>query len=187
MNARYMVMAILCSCEDYKLEGKTNMQKLAFFSNLRTGSRITFKPHYYGPFSRQIDVALYMLTDIGMIREEIESLPESKYERSLHEAKKYKYQLTEEGKVFCEQLRKKLPSEFEEVKDTVTSIKNELGYFDPNVLSLASKIRYLEMETGKDLGPEEIETLSSNIGWEIEKEDIAKIKNFLSPISSLTI
>ena len=54
MKAENLILLILAQ-ENGRLSGKTLLQKQAYFVSELLGFNLGFKPHYYGPYSEEIE------------------------------------------------------------------------------------------------------------------------------------
>jgi uncharacterized protein len=71
MDAQALVLAILNDLPGRKIQGRTRLQKLAFFAvESGASSDVSFSLHNYGPFSLQVAQATELLSLMGEITEE---------------------------------------------------------------------------------------------------------------------
>lgn len=95
MNAkRVLPLALLYEADDYRIEGRTKFQKLAFLAEERLKDEgiepYDFVPYDYGPFAEDL------LHEIEALEEE--GLVEVNKDRTLGGNERYDYELTENGR-----------------------------------------------------------------------------------------
>ena len=72
MDIKYIILTII-NHNKGKFSGKTLLQKTIFFLNELLELGISFKPHYYGPYSSDVASSIADLTALGFL-EEIEEI-----------------------------------------------------------------------------------------------------------------
>jgi len=96
-----------------KIDGRVRLQKTMFLLEKLEGLPLTyeFKPHYYGPFSRELERDAELLKLLGYIVETPESLGEGLI--------RYSYMLSEKGIERAKELVDSNPELAEKLKETL--------------------------------------------------------------------
>ena len=158
-----------------QVNGKTSIQKIAYFSVSSLGIDNDFKPHYFGPYSHQITSSVEELISLGFVEEKVAF--------TQNKRKMYSYSLTQDGKLYSSKLSKTLKNIFQEIKKIVDSI-NQIQQDQINRLSCAAKIHYLNNITKSN--KIDIDTAIKNarkLGWNMNEQQIINGKNALENIS----
>ncbi len=181
-NPKDLVL-MLTSANGGSIEGRTVLQKLCYFSQERLRLDLDFRPHYYGPFSAEIEDSTDILVRQELLDETIQRLPIVNPDSGF-EARKYHYELTEEGTKYLERYELRSHSAYKTVAELITSIK-KLGGFNPRVLSAAAKIDYIVSAEGKALSAENISEKAADIGWKLSGEEINQVGELLVSLGYL--
>lgn len=161
--------------------GKTLLQKAIFFLNELADLKINFKPHYYGPYSSDVAVALENLVGLGFLRE-IEERFHSNWD-VWGEVKRYTFELTDEGKEIVEEI-KQSPIDKADYKK-IRTILQKLGRFaeskDYDQLSKAAKILHI-VKSNRRITKTGIKREASTLGWRLSSDEINKMAAFLNKL-----
>lgn len=157
-----------------KIAGRTTIQKIGYFSTILGIVKTPYHAHYYGPYSADIAETLEDLTAIGFLEKTVET----RYNRNIPVSpdwKRYTYQITEDGRVYLQSLRKNpdFQKEEEKLRNLVETCKND-AHLDPYILSWAAKIHFILKETGKAMDNNEIRKTASNFNWDLSEGQIEK-------------
>ncbi len=159
-------IALTIHANDDKMAGRTTVQKLVYFHTVTIKNLdISGYIHYfYGPFSREVSVALEDMSEFSYIDQNIIS---GYYET-------YNYKLTENGIKYAETAMRKYPKEYETISKTV-SICKEHCRLKPTPLSYAAKAHYVlansESQFKDRFSAEDVKTIAKDFDWNISKED----------------
>ena len=165
MDVYDIVMAMLDS--EGGIRGRTAIQKLVYLAKeIRPDLDIPeYKPHYYGPFSTGVGVALSELVSYSFV-----------YETKIRESRYlgYEYRLTEHGKSAVEDVKKQFRSDYDAIRKLVGGCSKSCG-LRIHSLSFASKIRFMQTHKLHGDGPmteEYIKERGRDLGWKIADRDI---------------
>jgi uncharacterized protein YwgA len=157
--------------------GRTLLQKAIFFLNELAGQDISFNPHYYGPYSPEVAIALENLVGIGFVNE-----IEERFSGGWNvwgEVRRYTFKLTDEGKQIVKLIKRK--PDYRRIK----SVLDKLGKFgesrDYDKLSKAAKIYHIVKSKGK-ITQAEIKKEASNLGWQLKRAEIDEMSSFLEKL-----
>ena len=179
MKVRHLIMMLLLASEDNKISTKTKIQKEMYFLSLLLQEEMSFRAHYYGPFSSEVEEGLDELVGVGFVNERRETLG---VDNNLgFEIIRYEFSLTNEGKKFAETLKSNNPRIYEKIKDFTEKLKN-IG--DPNYmdLSIAAKAYFILHKNQAPMTPEQIDQEAKKFGWEIKKDNIHKAIEILKEL-----
>ncbi|HEU4657955.1 MAG TPA: hypothetical protein VFR97_10530 [Capillimicrobium sp.] len=152
------------------LDGRTALQKLAYFGALALDEDLGHTPYYYGPFSRDIEQAV---ADAGLADELVETVnqfPAS--HRRGPDIKQYRYELTEDGHRSVQEIRQRAPRAAERIDRAVAEIREAVPELDQQVLSRAAKIHLILSRQDSEIEADEIPALARELGWELDEEEV---------------
>jgi len=161
MDAEDIVLGIV-SATGGKIEGRTYLQKVAYFVAEIMGIPMGFGPHYYGPYSSAIAAETDSQAAMGRLREDPTSYG-SDYVR-------YSYRLTEEGEKYLKAIELFDPEGFQSVREIVLKITSTgVNY---RQLSCAAKLYYLLGQAGGRISREEAKAQGGRLGWDMSDRDV---------------
>lgn len=175
MEPSYIILTII-KHNNGKFIGKTLLQKTVFFLNELLGLNIPFKPHYYGPYSSEVAVAIENLVALGFVKEVEESLPAWDV---WGEVRRYIYELTDEGEEILDDI--KLHPQYNDISNQLNLIGLYSESKDYNKLSKAAKIYFIVKAKGK-ITRNEIKKEAVKLGWSLEDKEINKLSSFLEEL-----
>src|SRR2546428_11435708 len=142
LTAPYLVLSIVDAAGGH-LEGRTKIQKLSYFIS-KTGSYpVEFGPHYYGPYSSEVDSALQTLVSFGLLEETVRTPNLSDPQTVVFEPKFYNYSLTEKGREVLENRFAKDDKERLRIRELVEKMRRTMNGLQTNTLSAAAKIDFI--------------------------------------------
>ena len=163
-----------------KVTSKTKIHKLFYLYSVVHGKDISFKPHYYGPYSPVVEDALDRLISTGLL-----TVQKAKFENNHpgFETIKYDYIINKYGREVLNNLE--IDDEVSELQQFVSKIK-DIGDPDYFILSVATKIHYILKKiyyilNKKDepLKVEDIIEMAKKLDGPISDSDIEKVLNLL--------
>jgi len=162
MRLSYIVLLMLQANEG-NLRGKTLAQKRAYFLNQFLQLGIPFVPHYYGPYSAELDYAIERCKALGFIEE-----------KSMHfgvkkqgfEIRRYDYNLTPDGIEVVNNLLQRYPSECKKIIEVLKNISCT-DKDDYMILSIAAKAMHILQAERRPMTEKEIINEARQFGWEI--------------------
>jgi len=167
------IVLIVVKHNDGQFIGKTLLQKTVYFLNELLKLGIPFKPHYYGPYSSEVAIAIENLVALGFLNEAEESFP---VWGVWGEVKRYIYKLTDEGKELLEDI-KCLPlyMDIEKQLDLIGTFSESKDY---DKLSKAAKIYHIVKAKGRVIRPD-IKKEADSLGWSLKDTEINGLVAFL--------
>ncbi len=179
IDPRDLVLAIVAFNTGKKVEGRTFLQKLAYFLNERLKLGVEFAPYYYGPYSESIAMATNTLVELDFLSEKEDRFPTDSTE--IFEPRKYTYLLTPAGEIILSELQQQEPSLLNSIKEAMQGItaKEECNY---KCLSLAAKMFHLLKSQGKPVTESELSSAAKDLGWKLGKGEIDRAAKFLKEL-----
>ncbi len=180
MRPSDLVLAIL-EANDGGMEGKTTIQKVAYFSLQRISlvSNIEFLPHFYGPYSAQVDFELDKLVALGFIVQSTRT--------TINDRVMYRYVLSPQGWKIVKELKVKNLKEFHEIKTIVKACKEVAG-LNPSTLSYAAKVHFILTKTRRrrqrPLTQDEVIKEAKKIGWQMGQKNVREGAKLLVELTS---
>ena len=163
------VIALTIHANNDEITSKTTVQKLIYFHTvmIKNLDIPDYVHHYYGPFSREVSIALDDMSEFSYINQNIIS---SYYET-------YSYNLTKNGIKYAESAKGKYPKEFETISATLKTCEKYCG-LEPAPLSYAAKVHYIleksrDQSQDKDLAGS-VKTIAREYGWNISLDEVSK-------------
>jgi len=161
-----------------RIEGKTVLQKRIYFLNVMVNGRISFKAHYYGPYSQEVTNANSELIDLGYVQRSISSI--GAISSQGFEIARHDFQLTNDGKSITARKKADYSAEWDKINTAAKKILNA-GDVDYMILSAAAKAHFIN-GGGKKLNKKQIQKLAKNFGWTVSEKDLEKAEDFLKKI-----
>jgi len=169
MKARHIVLMLL-SALGGKIESKTKLYKELYFISLTLNKDLGFKPHYYGPYSPEVELGIDELVGAGFVNMNREVYGQDR-EKGF-EFKKYDFSLTESGEKFVRNLKVNSPKEYDQINDFVRKLQ-EIGDPDYLSLSLSAKAYYILKQEGEGgMTREQIKEKAKTFKWDVSENDI---------------
>ena len=145
--------------------GRTALQKLIYFETVKMPSSIHYRPHYYGPFSRDVAVALEKLVTIDCLDEEVTRT-------DTHDS--YSYKMKPEWKKLIQEDGRTEHQQYETIKNIVKKCDDFCG-LQANILSYAAKAFYIltsaEQKGIKEVTIDDVKQIGKNFRWELSSTD----------------
>lgn len=145
------------------IDGRTTIQKLAYFSSLKTGIDMGYRPHYYGPYSSLVASYLEDLVALDFVIE--------KGRRTVRDRTMYSYTLNEDGSALVKKIERKYPDEYSVIKDVVTKC-DKIVHNNVYVLSWAAKVHYVLAQTKKSMTYDDAIAVSKLFGWKLSEKQV---------------
>ena len=170
MEQNELLLAILHAEPADEIEGRTTIQKLGYFSSVKTGIDMGYAPHYYGPYSPLVASHLEDLEAGDFIVE--------KGRRTVRDRTMYSYSLTKDGEKVAEMIEKKYPDKYQIIKNVVNRCYR-IVHNNIYVLSWAAKVHYISLQTEKPMTYEEAVSTGRLFGWKLSEKGIESAVNLL--------
>jgi len=151
------------------ISGRTAIQKLIYFESISGIIEVKYRPHYYGPYSSEVQGTIQELIVLDFVKEEIETSTSTGFSVP-DDWKRYSYSISRDG----EEIVKLLNTEDKGKYDMITGLveRCKTVNFDVNILSCAAKVNYIMSKQGKTLTREEIIQTSTSFGWKLSQSQI---------------
>lgn len=163
MDRHDLVVSMLRS-NGGKIEGRTVIQKISYFANLRLRiDGIAYRDYFTGPFSTGVARALENLATNLFVRETVRATP----------IEHYTYDLTDDGQDWADMVEGESPGEHGTVRSVVAACEKH-GGLEARPLSCAAKAHFM-LEAGQGRGtPAEIRELARDFGWNMTDQEIGR-------------
>ncbi|MGI0080086.1 MAG: hypothetical protein ACRECH_10725 [Nitrososphaerales archaeon] len=164
MRTSELILAIVAANGGY-IEGKTVVQKIGYFCELRMSVRDNpvFLPHFYGPYSAQVDFELDKLVALGFLEQSTRT--------TINDRTIYGYKLTKQGKQVLQSISSSSGSEIAEVTNVVKTCKKYAG-LNPLTLSYAAKVHLIAAEAKHPVTENDIIIKAKDIGWKMNEKSV---------------
>ena len=177
VDLRDLILAIVAF--NKRVEGRTFLQKLAYFLNEKLTLGINFEPYFYGPYSESLALTTNTLVELDFLEELEERFPSNSTD--IFEQRRYIYKLTKAGnKIFAELNRQNLPW-LNEVKKSIANItaKQDCNY---ECLSLSAKMYHILKRQQRPMTETELSLAAEELSWKLSKEKVERAAKFLKDL-----
>ncbi len=180
MRLSDLILAIIES-NDGSLEGKTTIQKIAYFSTKRKALTVSadFLPHFYGPYSAQVDFELDKLVGLGFVSQSTRT--------TINDRVMYRFNLTDQGWKIAKDIHAKNLKEFHEI-NTIVKACREVAGLNPSTLSYAAKVHFILTKTRRrrmrSLTSAEVIDEAKKIGWKMSQREVRAGAKLLVELTS---
>jgi len=180
MEVKDVVLTVV-SHEGGSFTGNTLLQKKIFFLNEGLSMGISFKPHYYGPYSEEVASEINTLVGLNFLSKSAETFPSNNI---WGEIRRYTYELTEEG----EEILGEIKNESEHEK--IIEFLNKMGRFSEagnyNKLSKAAKVFHI-VKRKKEVTKNKIREEANKLGWRLNSGEVEEVTSFLADMGFVKI
>jgi uncharacterized protein YwgA len=166
------------------LQGRTAMQKMAYFVSVALETDLGHRAHYYGPYSRPVDYALAQTALSDEVTETMERFPSYV---SGPDIRKYTYGLTAEGVKEVTEIQRRDDQAAGIVKGTVKAVQEAVPDLDQQTLSMAAKIHFIVTHQDEPARLEDIPNLAKQLGWRISDAQVERSVQLLQRLDLLTV
>ena len=162
------------------ISGRTLLQKRAYFvQQISAQEFVAFRPHFFGPFSPEIDSAIGLLVELGFVKEE-----EIRF--SSDERVRYDYSLTDDGRRLVQSLVDAHADIAVQIQGAVERI-SQSGNLDYNQLSLAAKIAHIVESESRPMTAGDISSRAAELGWRVNPGVVLPVAGFLQSLDLIYI
>jgi len=162
MQAAELVLSVLGSSAR-PIDGRTAIQKIAYFASIKAGIDVGYRPHFYGPYSADVAQNLQNLESTGYMTETTRL--------TTHDRIMYSYCLNDDGQKMVREIQKREQSKYNKIKK-VSEICEKVAKNNINVLSWAAKVYFLLSKKGSETSYNEVIQLGSQLGWKLSDREI---------------
>jgi hypothetical protein len=178
-----IVMLIIEACGG-SITGKTLLQKRAYFISNLLDIDLDYRPHYYGPYSPDIDEGVSHCKALGFIEEQ--TLGFGMRDPVGFEVRRYDYSLTSDGKVIVKDIKQAEPADWKAIQGCCKRMKSAGDTGDYVILSIAAKTHCILKKLNISMTMDEISNKAQTLGWDIKPHMIDKAATFLENLSLVT-
>jgi uncharacterized protein YwgA len=161
-----------------EIQGKTKLQKTMYFLGLLTDhlEHLGYRPHFYGPYSDEVNAAVTWLKTIGAIDQNVSSWG---YASSGFEMRRYDFRLNEQGKRFAQMKAAQNPDLWQRLKEAAARLQ-EAGDLDYMDLSVAAKTYFLIGQKKGRASIADLTQLAPQFGWSVSPSQMQKAAQYLN-------
>ncbi len=157
--------------------GRTALQKVIYFESLKVPASISYRPHYFGPFSKDVAAALEDLIVADCIDERV---------TLAYDHESYSYNLTKEWVELAREDSRRSPH-YAAIKDVVDGC-DEFCRLRPRELSHAAKAHYI-LSASRSKGAitrSDVKKTGEGLGWTISENNADRGFELLSRLGLVT-
>ena len=181
MKTPHFVLCLIDACGG-SVQGRTLLQKRAFFVGELSSLELDFNAHYYGPFSAQIDSAVSQLKSLGFLDEAPIGFGVA---RGGFEMKRYDYRITEDGREVVEMLKEQSSDDYKRISQTLEMIR-AAGDPDYVELSIAAKAYFILKEGSRPMSRDELLREAERFDWSIAAGSLDRAVDFLERLKMVS-
>lgn len=170
------IFLLMLKAAEGPIRGKTLVQKRAYFLNKMMEVGLYYKPHFYGPYSPNLETAIGRCRALGFVEQRTVSYGFNT-EKGF-ELKRYDFTLTPDGETIVENLMQREPEKSAAIIKLFKMIAENDGE-DYVKLSLAAKTMYVLEIQGREMKYKEIVQEAKKYDWNISDEAVDKAAAFL--------
>lgn len=169
-----LVLLILLAANEYGgIDGRTAIQKIAYFVVNKIGISNDYIPHYYGPYSQQVAYTLGQICSLGLVEE--------KALQTGNNRKLYSYSLTGDGREYADGVKKHHRAQYNIIKQIVDNV-NQVEGDKIESLACAAKIHYLVTNSKERITLESAKTKAKNLGWNLSDKQVINSVDILKDL-----
>lgn len=165
-----------------EVEGRTRMQKLAYFAGLGLRASLEHRVHYYGPYSSRVEDALGFASEGGDLRETVDRF--AAWRPGSEDVVQYSYALTEQGRRRVNELRERFPKAARSVDEAIAAIRDVVPDLNQATLSAAAKT-YLIISEGGEVEEDNIPAVAERLGWTLMPNQVERTVAILERLDLL--
>lgn len=159
------------------IRGKTLVQKRGYFLDLFLDLGLKYRPHYYGPYSAELDMAVGRCKALGLIDQKTVALG---YDSGTgFEVRRYDFVLTPDGEKVVEDIIRTKPQQSNDLLTYLEKMSQAGDVGDYVSLSIAAKTYYILQKKNSPMRWGEIVKEARQLGWNINERDIEMAVSFL--------
>lgn len=166
------IIIMLIGSNNEPFKGKTNIQKNLYLIKEMLSKKcelpISFKPHFYGPYSGSISNSLSLLEDSRIIK----SYDEDILSGDDFEVKQTIYKLTPVGEKVFDDLKNEHREFYSTFMSNFQKIKDTGFHQNTQILSTAAKVKLILSMENEPLQDKTIEEKAKELGWKLNKKKI---------------
>jgi uncharacterized protein YwgA len=173
---------VVLHLNDDLVEGKTVLQKLAYFTSQIAEVDVDFEPYFYGPFSRGVEQAVELLELSGEVEQTVTSLGVANTGWPIARTT---YRLTDIGTKTVEEDLAQHEELAEAAQFVLENVKAQDQLLNQKPLSVAAKVHYLLSHLGEPMTNSQVAAYAKGLGWELSDWDIQKADDLLESLGMI--
>lgn len=171
--AQDYVLALLAT-ED--IPSRTMLQKLVYLAADQAGEDLPFAPHFYGPYSSELQDEIEELIAAGWVTESATQL--EPWQPTPFDVVQYRYRLTALGRAEVERITPRI----QDTASTVIEAAHSAHAWNQASLSIAAKLHHIR-QVDPDIGEEAIPEVARQFGWRITEPEARRGAALLERLS----
>lgn len=176
----HTLLLLMLDIWDETMQGRTVVQKCAYFVGELADKDLAFRPHYYGPFSALVERGVSDLCGLGFVREDVSRVSDDW--RGGSGRLRYDYVITEDGYSVVKNLYEQASEDVWTVCEAIGRIKSAGRNMRPATWSVAGKTHFiLSCEAGA-VTTDAVVKHAEELGWEIKEADVDAAVDFLTEL-----
>ncbi len=180
MKIRHIVLMLIYNSDNGTIRSKTLLQKEMYFLALKMRKDFSYKAHYYGPYSPEVEQSLDELVSIGLVEQNRQRLGDN---GRGFEIQRFDYSITDQGKEMVNYLLEN--EEVRKINDIIFSFIDNLKKVDSLDylnLSLAAKTYYILSKDKSSMTKEKFQDTAKKLNWKLHPDDIHIAKDILGKL-----
>lgn len=164
-----------------KVEGRTKLQKLVYFSGVLTKQEesLGYRAHFYGPYSPDVADAVDKLRALKFLQQTIAG--GNAIDSRGFEVARYDYELTDDGRQIAEEKANYHPKSWKVIQAAVNRLVKS-DHNDYVKLAIAAKTYFMTGKLKEATSSKDLEKLSSQFGWKVTSNEISEAFEWLKTI-----
>ena len=162
MRQIFLILSVLGNSR-IPIEGRTAIQKIVYFTSVKTGIDLGYMRHFYGPYSPIVANLLANLVSMGYVAERTKLTAQN---RTI-----YSYSLTSDGEKLLNSILKDHERYYAAIRDVVHKCRRIAGN-NINTLSCAAKVYFLISRRRAKASYRDVMRMAQKSGWQLCSEEI---------------
>ncbi|HYK95425.1 MAG TPA: hypothetical protein VE011_06125 [Candidatus Dormibacteraeota bacterium] len=174
MAERDYALAVLDAADE--VPGRTMLQKLVYLAASSQDDPLWFRPHFYGPYSSELQSEVERLVALGLVEETVRLL--EPWQPSTFDPMQYSYRITDAGRAAA----REIASPVRDVARRVVETTRETGAWNAAALSMAAKLHHLRL-VSPNAAAADVPSLARQFGWRMTESDARVGERLLESLS----
>jgi uncharacterized protein YwgA len=155
-----------------EVKGRTMLQKKVYFMGILCEclDDLGYEPHFYGPFSAEVEGAVDRLRGLGFADQTITNWG---FDHKGFERNRYDLKLNKDGRDVAEDKKRNFPELWKKLIHAEGILKS-LGRVDYMGLSFAAKTYFMALRKGRPVTPDELCEYAKNFAWKVSNQQISE-------------
>lgn len=174
MTTQDFVLALLAT-ED--IPSRTMLQKLVYLAADQAGEDVPFAPHFYGPYSSELQDEVEELVAAGWITESAEQ--RDPWQPTPFDVVQYRYRLTPLGRSEAD----RVPSRIRTTAARLIETAHSAHAWNQASLSIAAKLHHIR-RVNPEIGEDAVPAVAEQFGWRITEPQVRRGAALLARLAS---